>query len=484
MLTLTRDQMIERFLARDPAFERAFVVGVVTTGIYCVPTCTARKPRARNVRFFESLDQARRAGLRACKRCKPDAVHAGEPPAAADRAALEAAVAALRAAPGDCADVPALARRAGFGVTKLGELVRTHYHATPRALIARARVAHARRALLATKRSVLAIGLDAGFESASAFHENFRAATGLAPGDLRAAARDGSFALLLPAGYPVEHVLRAIGRDPEGRTERVAGARLLRALRLCGKPALLEVQLDGRLARTSVHARRTLGPDELLEAHEALLRLLGLTVDPAPFERRARADADIARLVRGRRGLRIPQTPNAFEGLVWAIAGQQVNLAFAFTCRNRLIDLAGARAGGGLVAHPTPADVAALDYADLTRLQFSRRKAEYLIDSARAIAAGDLFLEALSDASATAIEETLLAVRGLGRWSVRYMLMRAFSFVDSVPVGDAGLVNALRRFHGLDERPGPRETEALMARYAPHRSLAAFHLWKTLGEPA
>ena len=63
-------------------------------------------------------------------------------------------------------------------------------------------------------------------------------------------------------------------------------------------------------------------------------------------------------------------------------------------------------------------------------------------------------------------------------------MMRSFGFADCVPVGDAGLVNALKKFHDLPERPGPDETEALMARYAPHRSLAAFHLWKTLGEPA
>jgi AraC family transcriptional regulator of adaptative response / DNA-3-methyladenine glycosylase II len=484
MPTLTRDEMLARFHARDPACERAFVVGVVTTGIYCVPTCTARKPRAENVRFFASLDAARQAGLRACKRCRPDQVHAGLAPDEADRLTLEDAVRTLRAAPGDVPDVSALARSAGCGVTKLGELVRRHFHATPRALIARARTNHARRALLTTRRPLLDVALDAGFESPSAFHENFRAATGLAPGDYRAMADARAFEMHLPAGYPVDHLLRSIGRDPDGRTERVRGTTLARALRLDGRPALALVDLaDGR-ARVRLEARRALAPREVGAAHEALLRLFGLTLDPAPFERRARRDALIRRLVEPRRGLRIPQTPNAFEGLVWAVVGQQVNLAFAFTCRNRLIDLAGARAGGGLVAHPTPADVAGLDHADLTRLQFSRRKAEYVIDTARAIAAGELDLERLGDGSATAAERALLAVRGIGRWSARYVLMRSFGFADCVPVGDAGLVNALQRFHALDARPGPDETEALMARYAPHRSLAAFHLWKTLGDPA
>lgn len=478
--TLTREEMLARFRAGDPSAELAFVVGVVTTGIYCVPTCRAKKPNAENVRFFASLGEARLAGLRACKRCRPDHVHAGRD---LEQEALEAAVAALRAAPGDFAGVGALAARAGCGVTKLGELARAHFHATPRVLVTRARVDHARRALLATRRPVLSVGLDAGFESASAFHDNFRAATGLAPADYRAMARTGGFALRLPQGYPLDHLLRAIGRDPDGRTERLSGKRLLRALRLDGGPALLAVDFEGGTARARVEAQRALLPLELGEAHEALLRLLGLTLDPAPFERRARGDQDLSRLIAGRRGLRIPQTPNVFEGLTWAIVGQQVNLSFAFTCRNRLIDLAGEPAGE-LRAHPSPEAVARLDYADLTALQFSRRKAEYVIDTARAVAAGELDLEGLFQTSATRAARTLLAVRGLGPWSASYVLMRSLGFADCVPVGDAGLVRALQEFHGLAARPGPKETLALMERYAPHRSLATFHLWKTLGEPA
>ena len=143
MKTLTRNQMVDRFLARDPAFELAFVVGVVTTGIYCVPTCSARKPKEKNVRFFASLSEARNAGLRACKRCKPDQVHAGHDP---EREALETVVDCLRATPGEFASVSALARQSGVGVTKLGELVRTHYHVTPRALVSRARASSSRNA--------------------------------------------------------------------------------------------------------------------------------------------------------------------------------------------------------------------------------------------------------------------------------------------------------------------------------------------------
>ena len=79
-------------------------------------------------------------------------------------------------------------------------------------------------------------------------------------------------------------------------------------------------------------------------------------------------------------------------------------------------------------------------------------------------------------------KETLSQIRGLGPWSIQYLLMRSFGFEDCVPVGDAALVNALQRFYDLDARPGPEETQRLMEPFAPYRSFAAFHLWRSLAD--
>ncbi len=166
---------------------------------------------------------------------------------------------------------------------------------------------------------------------------------------------------------------------------------------------------------------------------------------------------------------------------MWTIVGQQVNLAFAYALRRTVVELAGEPVDG-MREHPTPAAVAALDYADLTARRFSRRKAEYVIDTARLLASGELALD--PGAAATATERRLLEVRGLGPWSVQYFLMRGGGFADCVPVGDAALGSALMRFFALDARPGPARTLELMERFAPFRSLATFHLWHTPGDPA
>lgn len=483
-LPLSRDEMLARFRARDGASATLFVVGVVTTGIYCLPTCPARRPRPENVRFFSSVDEARASGLRACKRCRPDAFHAGRDPEREAVEALVALVERVRRDPGAFRDVGSMARAAGMGSTKLGASIRDHYHTTPREILLDARLTRAREQLLASPRRALTIALDAGFESLSAFHENFRRATGMAPGDYRRMGRSGAFALALPANYPHGVTLRMLGRDPEATTERVAGTRVVRALRLTRGVARLEFDLGEREARGRVVARRRLTPADMGEAHGALCRLLGLAIDPAPFERRARTNPLIRRLVRGRLGLRIPQTPDVWEGLVWSIVGQQVNVAFATTCRARLVELCGPRAGEGLRAHPGPAAVAKLDYADLTRLQYSRRKAEYVIDLARRVVAGELSPETLPRCSPTEVSDRLLAIRGLGPWSTQYVMMRSCGFGDCVPVGDSALNQSLLEFYGLDARPDPEETMRLMEPFAPHRSLASFHLWRRLGDPA
>ncbi len=477
-LEVPRAELLRRFDARDRANDGAFLAGVVTTGIYCLPSCRARRPRPENVRFFATEADARAAGLRACKRCRPDHFYEHHDP---DRERLCALAAAVRAAPYEFADIAALAQRAGVGATKLVALFRRLYHLSPADFLVRARVERAQAVLAGRGASVLEASEASGFESASAFHANFRALTGTTPAAYRELGKEPEFALRLPDGFRAEELLRWFARDPRGTTERVDGARFVKGLELEGEPLAVEVELRAREARVRLRGPRRLPRSTARVAHAHVVRWLGLESDPAAFERRGARSKEIARLVHGRAGLRIPRSGAIFEGLVWAIVGAQVNIAFATVCRAALCELAGTALGGGLFAHPTPAAVARLDHDDLVKRQFSRRKAEYLIDAARAIVAGELDLEGARREPVPLVAERLSAVRGLGPWSVQILCLRSYGFEDCVPIGDVGLAEALKRFFALDERPDPAATARAMEPFAPHRSLASYHLWKTLG---
>jgi AraC family transcriptional regulator of adaptative response / DNA-3-methyladenine glycosylase II len=476
-LVLEREECLRRFQAKDRAHDGEFLVGVLTTGIYCLPSCRARKPRPENVRFFLDEAAARSAGLRACKRCRPDDFYRHFDP---DRERVRTLAAAVRADPGRFADTAALARHAGLGATKLNALFRRHYHLTPADFLVRARVRRAEELLFGERAGVLDAAEGSGFESASAFHENFRALTGMTPGAFRELGKGSEFRVALPPGFRAEELLGFFGRDERGRTERVQGSRLFQAALLDGVPARIELELAPGEARVRLRGERALPRPAWRAAHQRVARWLGLESDASGFERRSRRSRDIARLVRHRPGLRIPRAGSLFEGLVWVIVGAQVNVAFASTCRSAVIELAGTPLGADFRAHPTPAEVARLDYADLERRQFSRRKAEYLIDAARAIAAGELDLEGGRLEPVPLVEERLAGLRGLGPWSVQYLCLRAYGFEDCAPIGDVALAEALKRFFALPARPDPDEATRAMEPFAPHRSLATAHLWRTL----
>ncbi|HXO21022.1 MAG TPA: Ada metal-binding domain-containing protein [Thermoanaerobaculia bacterium] len=483
-IELSRELMLSRARARDGAYNGRFLTGVLSTGIYCLPSCPARRPNEENVRFFFDESSARAARLRPCRRCRPDLFYRQQDP---DLDLATGLAQRVRRDPGAYPEVKSLVATSGVGLTKLNALFRRHYHVTPAAFLQRVRVEEICRALLGGRRRILDLALDAGWDSSSAFHESFRRATAMTPGDYRRLGRGAEFVLDLPAGYRAAAVLRYLARDPESRCERVSPSGLTKAVRLAGQPALLAIDLGEGAARCRVERAdgTAAAPPEMAAAHGIALRLLGLTLDPGPFERQVRRTRGARRLIAGREGLRIPLSAEPFEGLAWAIIGQQINLAFATTLRRRFVELCGEPAGGGSLgslAHPTPEAVARLDVADLTARQFSGRKAEYLIGAAQAIATGELPLASFPERAATEVERRLLAVRGLGPWTAHYVMLRACGFADCLPVGDSGLAAGLTRFFALDHRPGPEETRSLMQPFTPYRSFATAHLWASLGE--
>jgi AraC family transcriptional regulator of adaptative response / DNA-3-methyladenine glycosylase II len=470
----------DKAAARAGRFDGKFVVGVLTTGIYCLPSCGARPPQPQNARTFKTEDEARAAGLRPCKRCRPDLFYRGEDN---DIGLFDALAARVRAEPARMPDAAALARGCGVSQTKLNDLLRVHAHMTPAAWLKRERVRTACRRLLLTDERVVDVGFSAGFESESAFHRQFLASTRMTPGAYRGLNGASVFLLQLPEGYRAREVLAYHARDPASPCERVDGSRIFKALVTEDGPAILELSLEPPAAWCRVHAEAKLGPHGIAAMHSTALRMLGLTLDVTPFEARAGRDPRMLELLARRRGLRLPLTPTVFDGLCWAIIGQQINVAFASALRREVLAICGEPVQG-MLAHPSAARVAEIGVSDLAKRRFSRSKAEYLIGAAQAVASGRLVAEALTESSAVAAERSLLGLRGIGPWTARYTLMRGVGLADCAPVGDVALAAALQRFTGADKRPGPAEVETLMRPFAPYRSIATFHLWSSLRDAA
>lgn len=300
-------------------------------------------------------------------------------------------------------------------------------------------------------------------------------------------AGDGALTLDLPlgAGYRPDYSLAYHGRDPLSVSERVSGRVIAKTLLVDGAARRLEIDLADAGHPENPIARIRLDRAVLSPERVAVIagRMLGLGSDPDGFEALVATRADRGRILGARSGLRIPLTADIWDAVCWAIIGQQINLTFAAALRRAMIERAGPlHAESGLRAHPDPARVASLEVEDLTALRFSRSKASYLIGAARLVADGALSLEALAEGTAADAEAALVAVRGIGTWTARYILLRGFGFPDMAPIGDSGLAAALQRLLDLPERPDAKMQEASMQAFAPHRSLATAHLWASLAD--
>lgn len=171
-MTLAEDDCWAAVLARDRAWDGRFVTGVLTTGVYCRPSCPARHPQRRNVRFFADGAAAGAAGLRACRRCSPDDV-------SRDERAVLAAIAAIKAA-GQPLALAALAVETGYSPAHVQRLFTRHTGLSP-AAYARALLAERAAEALTSERSVTEAIYAAGYSGPSRFYEANAGRLGMTP---------------------------------------------------------------------------------------------------------------------------------------------------------------------------------------------------------------------------------------------------------------------------------------------------------------
>jgi AraC family transcriptional regulator of adaptative response/methylated-DNA-[protein]-cysteine methyltransferase len=178
-------------VARDASFAGQFYIAVKTTGVYCRPGCPARLPKRDNVRFFDTRDEAERAGFRPCKRCKPN-----QPSLDQVHAAKVAQACRLIEAADEAPKLDALAEIVGLSPYHFHRIFKQTVGVTPKAYA----VAHRNkrvRAELPTSDTVTAAIYDAGFNSNGRFYANASEVLGMAPTDFRegGAGQDIRFAI-------------------------------------------------------------------------------------------------------------------------------------------------------------------------------------------------------------------------------------------------------------------------------------------------
>src|ERR1700738_3706619 len=170
--------------SKDARFDGWFVTAVLTTRIYCRPSCPVRPPFARNVQFYPTAAAAQRAGFRACKRCRPDA-SPGSPEWNVRGEVVARTMRLIADGTVDREGVGGLAARLGYTTRQLERLLRAEVGAGPLAL-ARAQRAQTARVLIETTELPFGdVAFAAGFASIRQFNDSVREVCDTTPTDLR-----------------------------------------------------------------------------------------------------------------------------------------------------------------------------------------------------------------------------------------------------------------------------------------------------------
>ncbi len=455
---------------------------MVTTGIYCRPGCGGR-PHPANVRPFALAAAAEAAGFRACLRCRPYRGVGLITPDAPELVcqAVQLVVDGLL----DEHTEVALGARLGVSPRHLRRLFEQHLGVTPDKL-ARSRRAHfARRLLDDTDLSFADIAFASGFGSIRQFNRVCQDVFRASPRELRARRRssdrlvaDGGLALRLPFAPPLEceTMLDYLAARAIPGVEQVEDGTYRRTVLIDGDPGVIEIRRGGEDHLVLVaHLPHWEG---LIHVVQRARRIFGLDADVEEPARALGADPQLAPLLHKLPGLRTPGTWDPFETAVRAICGQMISVSAAGTIVRRIVERHGTEVPGLQVMglsrlFPSPATLAA---ADLDGIGLTATRVGAVKALARAVEVGDLVLD--RGTSLDRFVDEVCALRGLGPWSAHYLALRV-GYPDAFPSSDLGLRRALEAISGVDV--SAKDAEALSGRWHPWRSLAATHLWFSLG---
>jgi DNA-3-methyladenine glycosylase II len=292
------------------------------------------------------------------------------------------------------------------------------------------------------------------------------------------------FDLSTHAPYRLDFTARVIKRRPENLLDHWDGEQYRRIFTLDdpARPVFVTVRQVGDVdePRLSIVAEADAFVDGDVDGLTRLLRrALALDLDLGGFYALAESDPKLAELAAPYRGLRPPRFPSLLEAIVCAIACQQVTLSFGMTLVWRLC----ARYGGHVDHNDTPfvilpsADViAALDPNELKSMSFSMAKARAIVDAAGEIVSGTLRESELESMDNESAIERLCRMRGVGRWTAEYILLRGLGRIDCFPGGDAGGRNNLAHWLGVNEKFDYDTVKRILAPWSEYEGLLFFLL--------
>ncbi len=297
--------------------------------------------------------------------------------------------------------------------------------------------------------------------------------------------------------FRLDYTTWALRRRPRNRIDRWDGHTYARAMVINGTPVSVSVSQVGTgndcELKVTLEGKRRLTDGIHRGVSDALKRMLGTDIDLSEFYDMAARDTKLWELVKDFHGLKPPRFPAIFEALVNAVACQQLSLAVGIILMNRLAEACSpsvATADGPAYAFPRPSDVLKVGLDNLRKMGFSRQKGTFLLGLARAVSTakegkagrigvqkgGGFDLEEPRDLENQQVAERLYALKGVGRWSAEYVLLRGLGRLSVFPGDDVGGRKKLANWLDLPDKLTYEDVRSVTSTWGHFAGLVYFHL--------
>ena len=291
--------------------------------------------------------------------------------------------------------------------------------------------------------------------------------------------------IFIPTGlaFSFSECLWFLNRNFDDCLHSIDGNQIRKALFVNEQPVLISIsEREGSLQ--AIILKGGFSPEIKAEIVRYIIDWFDIERDIMPFYKLIQQHKLISYMSVDFHGLRLTGIPDLFEALCWAIIGQQINLRFAYKLKRRLVE----RFGESIeydhsiyYIFPTCEILANVRVEDLREMQFSARKAEYLIIIARAFSKGEISKQKISSLSDfTSRQKALTAIKGIGVWTANYALMKTMREPSAIPHGDAGLLNALILHNVIKQKTDLAAIDRFFSRFPGWESYLVFYLWHAL----
>lgn len=284
-----------------------------------------------------------------------------------------------------------------------------------------------------------------------------------------------------PEEFSYRELLKFLSRNEKECLHSIKDDTIYKVLEIDDELVLFSIKLDNGLVAVIHTDNQSFSIQQVVRTY--IEDWFDLTADLKTFYTIARQDPVLHQLCQKYYGLRMVGMPNLFESLVWSVIGQQINLNFAYALKQRLVHTFGKSItfeGETFYALPAPEALASLSIEDFQPYQFSRGKAQYIINISKAFAEGSLSQQKLALLSYDEIKQQLVAIKGVGNWTANYSMMKSLKSYDAFPVEDVGLHNAVKTQYGLGGKPTIAELHQMAVHWAGWRGYATFYFWHSL----